>query len=428
MIIELKKVDAVIVVALIIIAGFVLYTAGYIPEINEKTKTPPIIIIPEPEPEIVTPTPPVSLGYGLISDIRCVTPADEGKHFDKLLITREWWYYSVIFDDNSDLAGWSVHISFNHMALLDFLGSLKPNMFVVTLHGPNGEEYGGVVNKERGLLNPTLKADTPGVNVRFGKSWAEGLAPEWHIHVEDETADNDHVIKIDLDFFAPSDPLWIFSNRLLKKSESKLASYAFFGCNATGTVQIDNLNYDVKGVGYHEHTWTPGVVTTSLFKGWDWCQITLDNGWNIYYSNYMIRNRLIASQETKINPFGTIVLTTDQGRSLTVLEDIDITISDSSSFEDRVFLFVKMPSNIAVKAKAGIEQVLLLPYDISLNLEITPENTYTKIWKLPSYVGMKVGRSLVKGTIKWKDTGEENSLYEVELNGLGSSWSMRSLL
>lgn len=425
MIIELKKIDVLIVVALIIIAGFVLYSAGYVPDFMEK-KGSDIIIIKDPDIETNTKdaVPPSTVGYDFISDFRCVNPSDEGKHFDKLTINREWWYYTVIFDKDSDLAGWTVHISFNHMALLDFLGTLRPNMFVVTLHGPNGEEYGGVINKERGLLNPTLTADAPGVNVKFGKSWAEGLAPRWHVHVEDEDIDKDHIIKMDLDFFAPYDPIWLFGSRPIQKSKSSLASYAFLGCNVSGTVQIDNVNYNVKGTGYHEHTWTPITVTSAVFKEWDWCQITLDNGWNIYYNNYKMRHKLLEGKEIKFNPFGTIFLTTNQGKTLTLLEDIDVTITDSGSFDDRVFLFIKMPSNIKIRAKTGIEQIMLMTYDISLNLDITPENTYTKIWKLPTYVGMKIGRSIVQGSIKWSDA---DNIHEVELNGLASSWSMRSL-
>jgi hypothetical protein len=206
----------IIVVALIVIAGFVLAYAGYWDVQDDyKFKIPPIddSTFEEYEPE---PIPPNSLIPGFM---RSITPEDEGKHFHKITINREWWYYTVVFDENSELPDWTVSISFNHMARGDLLGTLKPDLMVVTLHGPNGEEYGGLINEKRGLgilEQPTLEADTPGVFVTFKKSWAEGMAPNWHVHVEDENIDEDHDITIDLDFFAPSDPYWTFGNRPLQ--------------------------------------------------------------------------------------------------------------------------------------------------------------------------------------------------------------------
>ena len=144
--INIKKIDAIIVVVLIIIAGLVLIKAGYIFPFQEDT------FEPEPDDEIKPtppppPTPPESITMGYM---RAVSPEDEGVHFDKINICREWWYFSAVFDENSDLTGWVVSISFNHMARGDLIGTSKPDLLVITLHGPNGEEYGGMINKERG--------------------------------------------------------------------------------------------------------------------------------------------------------------------------------------------------------------------------------------------------------------------------------------
>jgi hypothetical protein len=426
MIIELKKIDVIIVVALIVIAGFVLAYAGYWDVQDDyKFKIPPIddSTFEEYEPE---PIPPNSL---IPSFMRSITPEDEGKHFHKITINREWWYYTVVFDENSELPGWTVSISFNHMAWGDLLGTLKPDLMVVTLHGPNGEEYGGLINEKRGfgiLEQPTLEADTPGVFVTFKKSWAEGMAPNWHVHVEDENIDEDHDITIDLDFFAPSDPYWTFGSRPLQKSKSKLASYTFFGCNVTGTIHLDGVEHTVNGLGYHEHTWAPNSLLKGFVKEWDWCQITLDNGWNIYYSNYKLKSTILDSKETKFNPLGTLIITTDNGKTLTVLEDIDVTIKKSEKFEDKIFLFVKMPKSISINAKPGVIQPLIKSYNIELELNIQPENTYDKLWRLPTYTGMKIGRSSITGKLTWNDV--EGISQEVELNGIGNIWNMRSLV
>ena len=418
---KLKKIDAVIVVVLIVIAGLVLYKAGYIPidkdeEIDEVQDEEP----EEPEPEPKLPVSPFIPGY-----MRAVSPEDEGVHFNKIRICREWWYFSAVFDnEDSELNDWAVAVSFNHMARTDLLGTLKPDLLVVTLHGPNGEEYGGMINKKRGfgIFNPpTLEAKSPGVSVTFEDSWAEGRAPNWHVHAEDNEIDKNHEIIIDLDYFAPNNPLWTIGERAFQKSKSNIASYMFTGCNVTGTIKIDGIEYRVKGTGHHEHSWSPNMVTRGAINGWDWCHMTLDNGWNIYFSNYYPTPQLISTKTTKINPFGSLVITTDSGRTITVLDNIDLKITKE---DEKIFLFVKMPSEFSITAKPNLLQPLLKIYNIQLDLEIQAENTYEKVWKVPTYVGMKVGRSTISGKITWSDDVD----HEIELNGIGVIWNMRALL
>ena len=311
------------------------------------------------------------------------------------------------------------------MARGDLLGTDKPDLLVVTLHGPNGDEYGGMINKERGLgllQQPTLKAKTPGVSVTFEDSWAEGEAPEWHVHAEDNEIDTHHDIIIDLRYFAPSDPVWTYGSRALDISSSNLASYIFLSCNVTGTVIIDGNEYNVIGTGHHEHSWSPNVVTKGLINGWDWSHMTLDNGWNIYYSNYYPTPQFISSKSSKLNPYGSLLITTDQGDTITAIDNIDPTITAT---DERIFPFVKMPSTISISAEPGIQQPFLDTFDMKLSIDITAEDTYEKIWKFPTYVGMKVGRNTVVGTLTWSDN---DGYHELKLKGTGTIWSMRALL
>jgi hypothetical protein len=419
--VNIKKIDAIIVVILMIIAGLVLIKAGYIYPFQED------IFEPEQDEEEIKPAPPpppippesITMGY-----MRAVSPEDEGVHFDKIKISREWWYFSAVFNENSDLNGWVVSISFNHMARGDLIGTSKPDLLVITLHGPNGEEYGGMINKERGfgiIKQPTLKANSPGVNIRFEDSWAEGESPEWHVHVEDNEID-DHEIIIDLNYFAPYEPIWTMGDKAFEKSNSNLASYIFTGCNVNGKVIIDGQEYLVNGTGHHEHSWSPNIVTRGLINGWDWSHITLENGWNIYYVNYYPTPQFVSSLTSKINPYGSLIITTNKGNTITILDNINPEIIKSN---DEIFPFVRMPIEININAKAGLSQPLLSTYNIEFDIDIISENTYDKIWKFPTYVGMSVGRSTIIGTIEWTD---DEGNHELELNGIGTQWSMRALL
>jgi hypothetical protein len=477
---KLRKIDAIIVVILIIIASIVIFRVGYI----EEPKNPNIpdivfykdnlnrkLIVESASGEVfwseieisgicdtstlgkyVTKGDEITKCYGTITIThkptgeflstwkfppapqlpttyttgpeRAVTPEDEGFHYDKILVGREWWTYTAVLSDECDLPGYTVTISFNRMALGDIFGTLKPDLMVVTINGPEGKSYGGIINKPRGigglgiLKKGTLQASSPGVDVTFGNSYAQGFSPSWYVHVEDEDIDSKNEIVIDLDYFAPSPALWIHSNRILDKGDANKACYMFFGCNVSGTISINNLEYKVNGIGHHEHAWSPNKIVIGKLKGWDFHHIVFDNGYNLYFTNYLYTRQLLSTKISTINPFANCVISTDQGETLTKLNDITITTVKS----EKLFLFLKIPTEITIVAKPSITQPLLRPYNIKLELTIKADNTFDKTWKLPSFVGMKTGRSIANGIISWSDdTGE----HQIELNGIGSVWDMR---
>jgi len=477
---KLKKIDAVIIIIMLVIAGVVLFRVGYIEP--EKEHVPTIQLIQDDENNILTvlsvservlwedifvdgscdiselgenvnqgdritecrgtivivhkPTgvelstwvfsPIPRLPSSLIpGNMRDVSPEDEGVHFDSILNDREWWYWTVVFSKDSELPGWAATIGFCHLAWGDLRGTFKPDMLVVTLHSPDGKEYGGMINKERGGVlglglfgDNTLEASTPGVDVEYEDSWARGEAPIWHVHAEDNDIDEENEIVIDLDYFAPSPAYWTQSTRLVDKGEGCAASYVFFGCEVSGTVKLDGLEFKVEGIGSHEHSWSPGILKV-LIKGWDWCHMTLDNGWNIYYSKYYLSRQIVSTGTSKVNPISSLIITTDQGETLTPLENIDIIIKES----DKLFLLLEMPTELGIIAKPKtLNQPLLKSLDIYLNIDILTDNTYEKTWKFPTYIGMKVGLNAVSGKIKWSD---DDGDHEIELNGLGTIWHMR---
>jgi len=476
---KLKKIDALIIVIMIILAGVVFYRVGFVPE-KLKEKIPNIQFFKDDENKLLIvrsvsgkeilwkdieiegdcgksllgkyvregdkitdclgtivfrhiPTQTLLCTYKfplapklqtsiILGNDRDVSPIDEGVHFNKITNIREWWYYTVIFSKDSELPGWSATIGFCHMSWGDLKLTFKPDILVVTLHSPDGKEYGGLINKQRkeilGILGPsTLEANTPGVDLKYDKSWVKGEAPEWHVHAEDADIDKENEIIIDLDFFAPSSPLWIHSSRLFDRGAGDIANYIFTGCEVTGEVIIDGLKYDVEGIGHHEHSWSLGVLKFAV-KGWDWCHMTLDNGWNIYYSKYYLTRQIFSSGLSEINPYSSLIITTDKGETITKLDNIDIKMIDS----DKLFLLLKMPSELEIDAKPSLSQILLKTYDIELDIKIKSENTYEKTWKFPTYVGMKIGLNSVVGKIKWSD---DDGNHEIELNGAGTIWNMR---
>ncbi len=476
---KIKKIDAVIIVIMILIAGLVLYKVGYEPKV-EKESIPNIQFYKDEENKLLivrsvssekilwsdieiegdcvksklgkyvtegdeitdcvgtivfrhipsetqlstykfplAPKLPTSIIFG---NDRDVSPEDEGVHFDKLANIREWWYYTVIFDKDSELAGWTATIGFCHLSWGDLRLTFKPDILVITLHGPDGKEYGGLINKQRkeilGLFGPeTLEAHSPGVDLKYDNSWVKGESPEWHVHAEDGNIDTENEIIMDLDFFSPSSPIWIQSSRPFDKGNGNIADYIFTGCEVTGEVTIDGLKYQVKGVGHHQHSWSLGVTKFSV-KGWDWCHITLDNGWNIYYSKYYLTRQILSSDISEINPYASLIITTDKGETITKIENLDISMVNS----DKLFLLLKMPNELDIDARPSSSQLLLKTYDIKLELKIKAQNTYEKTWKFPTYVGMKIGLSEISGKIKWSD---DDGNHEVDLNGFGSVWNMR---
>jgi predicted secreted hydrolase len=353
-------------------------------------------------------------------------------HFSELRISREWWYFNAVFNDSlSQLKDWSIAVSFNHMARGDLLGTNKPDLLVVSVLGNKSETYGGMENKEHylGILKEgTLIAGSPGVKIQFENSWAEGSYPHWHVHAEDSDIDTAHEIVVDLEYTARSLPIWVLGPRAFNKSESEVANYVLLGCDVSGTVTIDGQIYTVKGTGSHEHSWTPNAITRLAIGGWDWFSFNLDNGWNIYAANYLPSPQAISGALSKLDPFGTLLITTDRGETITELKDVNLKITQK---DEKVFPLVKLPAAFSINADPSvnplyvISQSLLYGTKTTLNGDIEITHATSKLWKFPTYMGMKIGYCTIDGTISWSDNDGD---HEVPIHGIGVSWNMRALL
>ena len=110
--------------------------------------------------------------------------------------------------------------------------------------------------------------------------------------------------------------------------------------------------------------------------------------------------------------------TTDQGKTLTILEDVDIKIILS----DDILLNLNIPVETQVKATTSLTQIVLSSYNINLDFTIKSDNVFDKTWKKIAPVSMRIGRTSATGTITWSDDYGD---HVVALNGIGTIWHMR---
>ena len=191
---------------------------------------------------------------------------------------------------------------------------------------------------------------------------------------------------------------------------------------------IDRQTYKVQGTGSHEHSWTPNAIRRLFIGGWDWFTLTLDNGWMIYAANYLPSPQAVSGALSSLDPFGTLLITTDRGVTFTELKDVNLRITKR---DEKVFPLVRLPSAFNLKADPSINplymisQSLLYGTKTAVNGDISITHGINKIWKFPTYLGMKIGYCTIDGTISWSD---DDGNHEVPVSGIGVSWNMRALL
>jgi len=424
---RLRTVDVCIVIGLLVVSTGFLYKADLLSPLFPSSD-PPVVPV-DANVSVPTVLPPVSL---VPSTRRDVSGEDEGVHFDGLGVSREWWYFTGVFNGSGGgLKDWAVGVSFAHLAPGDLLGTAKPDLLVISLLDPSGVGYGGMVNKRHylGVLKSgTLVASSPGVKLSYESSWVEGTAPSWHVHAEDPEIDSAHTVVVDLDFHAFALPVWTLGSRAFALSNSSLASYVFLDCGISGTVTVDGVASTVSGVGTYEHAWSPRLVSRAEINGWDWCSLVLENGWMVYVSDFLPAPAVVTEKVPVLAPFGTVIVTTDQGDSVTELKNVEVRVT---ARDERVFPLVKMPSAFSLEASPSlnpsylVSQSLLFGSKLSLSADCSVLSSVNRIWQFPTYVGMKIGYVTVTGELSWTDADGEHA---VPISGVGVSWSMRALL
>jgi predicted secreted hydrolase len=289
---------------------------------------------------------------------------------------REWWYFNVIFDkEDSDLLNWSVMISFNH-------GSNsfeKPDILFVTLYDNKNSTYGGMISRDEN----TLKADKSGINITFEKSSVKGLYPEWKLYIEDDEADVNHNITINLHFRAQSRPYWVGLNTGLGFTLSPLGYYSINHCNVDGTITIDDVIFEVSGTGYHDHMWAPYFNRASGF--WDWFSVHFDNGLHAFI--WLI----IPIRENPLIMANPRFFWLTDGQKFTELKLFDI---EYIEFENTSIPHFNRPKTFHITSTSNYPKIDLYLYTRNIYeyiWERTSDSTITAMWE---------GTCMVNGTIE----------------------------
>jgi predicted secreted hydrolase len=303
-----------------------------------------------------------------------LTSTDEGAHYPRLISMREWWYFNIIFDHpQSSLHNWSAMISFNHMSK----SFDEPDILFITLYDTHNNTYGGMITGEQG----TLKADKYTFNLTYHSSWACGTYPNWQLHVEDENADTNHTIIMDLSFTTSCKPYWVGCNTGLGSPWSLLGYYSINHCIVTGTVQLDNATYNVYGTGYYDHFWLPFSIGGSGFF-WDWFSVHFDNGLHGF-----IWHIIPASTKQSHSRRPGFCWITD-GDTFT---DFHFFMIEYLSYENTSIPNVIRPREFFLSSTSS---------NTKLNLVFKTENMHEYVWEQPVEIGLWEGSCSVRGTIE----------------------------
>ena len=376
-----RWVYAAVIVSILLVssAGYLVYRENASPKTGMKI---PVVNIENtiPEPQDL-PSPPGS-SRTIDSGRHVLLPSDEGIH---KFSGREWWYFNVFFNDiYSDLYNYSLIVSFNHMKFND-IRFLKPDNLFIFLYDPNGTNYNfATENKRRG----TLVAKTPGVDVTFESSWAKGTYPSWHVH----GVNAQQGFTVDLDYTADFLPVWVEGRSAnLPIAKYVAGDYYIPRCKVTGTITWNGRQYNVSGMGYHDHVWERNVPRF-ITKGWDWANIHFDNGWEMYLSKFIIR--------APRNPYSGAIIISPNNRNLTEFNKFTITFTETASPQGLPFM--TYPKKFHLEAQRD---------DMVLKLDVDIYNICQNVFKR-ARTGLFEGPCRVTGTFSW-------SGYTVELHGYG---------
>jgi hypothetical protein len=331
---------------------------------------------------------------------------DEGQHKNEMFKMREWWYYNAYFNHpESELKNWSI--------ILTIIVYPRFSVKMMVLFDDKNNNYGGL----NGKPIEEIQINESGINVNCGKSFIKGKYPKWNIHFENHEKSDKEII-VDLEYKATKQPIWILKNTGNNKSTSVLGYYFIMNCEVDGKITIDNKEYNVKGVGYHDHPWMPirkkknKVLDTTKklpkrfrLLQWDWIYILLDNEWSIFIATiHLLKGNLLSSLMPRCLIFVS--------KEIKIMESYFFQIK-YKNLQKTSIQNIKIPKEINIKSvKINPLNKFPIKRPLFLNLNYKVENIKETCIGKPKNFGIWISSGKVTGKIK-------GIREEIELKGFG---------
>jgi len=241
-------------------------------------------------------------------------PNDEKEHYPSAI---EWWCAESFFKTLEDKKKWNLKTSFTEWHEGTYIGSVYHS----TLFDINNNKIYPYYNRND---KEKLISSDDRFEIKYDDSIVKGLYPNYFLQINDKKNN----IKIDAEYKASSLPHWIaqdLTNGWLPLGIG-LYRYGFIPKgDINGKMKISNKEFTIKGEGYFEHVWgdmnynsplfhkeikktigvyknligwwiknyevkfpdTIGLSTDNNPLGYDWAWALFDNGWTLYYGNFM---------------------------------------------------------------------------------------------------------------------------------------------
>ena len=305
------------------------------------------------------------------------TPEDEQEHYPSVF---EWWAVESFFKSVEDNRQWSAKGVFT-----EWFDSKNDNgsIFNLTLFDQdNDKTYTCHLRTDFKKLDTTKDK----FDVKYKDCYIKGAYPKYEMSLIDKKND----IKLDIKYHAESLPRWIAqdaTNGLLPMG-SGFFKYGFIPKNKLiGTLHIKNKKFTIEGKGYLEHVWgdffydTPLSSITGLIKtfpiycklffwllenrkikipntitlatennpfGYDWSWALFDNGWTVFYGNFLFW--LMEGPA-----MGTLILTKD-GKNYTEFSNINFRYNKIQFSKTYDFVY---PTELEITGIADMEKIHL---------------------------------------------------------------------
>ena len=254
------------------------------------------------------------------------TPEDEGDHFP--CGYELWWVYAVL--ELEEGRYWDVAMCFEYWMNKTNTGYEGGLSFYRIQH------FDRQTKKSYDNLHPdnfpgSFKLNKNCLNLTYDNNTMQGLFPDYYFHCEDDINN----IIFDIECHATSLPHWVCTeptNGVIPWGFSGTFKYGIIpSMDIKGSIVIDEVLYDVTGVGYYEHElghidmlngfkppsikvfretlqlyfsaakwWLSEIrenkneqqnfynVSSDNLFGWDWIWAIFDNGWSLTYFKFAV--------------------------------------------------------------------------------------------------------------------------------------------